>query len=187
MDCEPSPQTFLTTHHGRPVVVDDRPGVTALYRSVVLEIERQRIRLGISMDEVSDRAGVADRLYAKCLYPDAPKSGRQSNWQTLQDIVDALFPEGFDVEIRPKKGQRLDAKQLRCKIKFAAAPKDSRSQRELMRELGRLGGIARREKYKTMSREQRLAIAKKARKTRRKNRLARSRQTRHQSENRSPL
>jgi hypothetical protein len=125
------------------------------------------------MDQVADRAGVADRYYSKARWADSP-SGRQARWETLQDVVDALFPEGYDVEIRPKVGLRLDAEQLRCKIKFAAAPKDSRSHRELMRELGRMGGIARREKYKTMPREKRMAIAKKARKTRRKNRALRS-------------
>ena len=51
---------------------------------------------------------------------------------------------------------------------------DSKSQREFMRELGRLGGVARREKYKNMPREERLAIAEKARKTRRANRLLRA-------------
>ncbi|MFZ2157238.1 MAG: hypothetical protein WAV72_14110 [Bradyrhizobium sp.] len=151
----------------------DRPHVVPLYRSIVLEIERRRLHLGVSMDELSDRAGVADRFYSKMLYPDTP-SGRQARWSTLQEICDAIFPEGFDVEIRPKAGRRLDAEDLRCKIKFAAAPKDGRSQRELMRELGRRGGIARREKYKTMPRKQRLALAKKARKTRRKNRALRS-------------
>jgi hypothetical protein len=133
---------LIHSHHGRPLVVDDRPGVTPLYRAIVLEIERRRIQLNISQDEVSDRAGVADRLYSKSLFPDTP-SGRQSNWRTLQDIVDALFPEGFDVEIRPKKGRRLSARDLRCKIRFASAPKDPRSHRELMRDLGLLGAKAR--------------------------------------------
>jgi hypothetical protein len=35
--------------------------------------------------------------------------------------VDALYPEGYDVEIRPKVGLRHDAAQLRCKIRFAAS------------------------------------------------------------------
>lgn len=151
----------------------DRPHVVSLYRAIVLEIERRRIHLGLSMDEFSDRAGAADRFWSKALYPDTP-SGRQARWSTLQEFCDAAFPEGFDVEIRPKVGLRLDAKDLRCKIKFAAAPKDARSQRELMRELGRQGGIARREKFKTMPRAKRLAIAAKARKTRRKNRMLRA-------------
>jgi hypothetical protein len=146
--------------------------VMPFYRAVVLEIERRRLHLQLPMDQVADRAGVADRYWAKVLNADAP-SGRQARWETLQDIVDALYPEGYDVEIRPKVGMRLGADELRCKIRFAAAPSDRRLQRELMRELGRKGGIARREKYKTMPREQRRAIANKARKTRKKNRALR--------------
>src|SRR5215211_4164390 len=70
--------------------------ITPFYRSIMLEIERRRISLGISMDEASDRAGVADRSYSKILYADAP-SGRQATWRTLQDVVDGLFPAGYDV------------------------------------------------------------------------------------------
>ena len=147
--------------------------VSPFYRSIMLELERRRLHLRISMDEVSDRAGVADRLYSKMLHANTP-SGRQSRWETVQDVVDALFPEGYDVIIKPKAGLRLDAEQLRCKIKFAAAPTDRKLQRELMREIGRLGGIARRESLKAMPRAKRLAIAKKARKTRRENRALRS-------------
>jgi hypothetical protein len=127
---------------------------------------------------------VADRYFAK--NPDSP-SGRQAQWRTIQDIVDALFPEGFDVEIRPKVGLRMDAEQLRCKIKFAAAATDKKLQRELMRGLGAKGGIARREKYKTMPRAERLRIATKARKTRRQNRLMRAQLQKQPPELLSPL
>jgi hypothetical protein len=96
----------------------------------------------------------------------------------LQDIVDALYPEGYDVEIRPKAGLRLDAAQLRCKIKFAAAAAGAKANpkllRELMRDLGRLGGKARQAKYQSLSPEERKAIVDKARKTKRENRLIRT-------------
>jgi hypothetical protein len=131
------------------------------------------------MEQVADRAGVGDRYWSKALYPDTP-SGRQARWDTLQDIVDALYPAGFDVEIRPKTGLRLGPKELRCKIAFAASAIDKKSQREMMRALGKKGGEARREKYKTMSRAERLAIARKARKTRRQNRLLRAQSQRLQ-------
>jgi hypothetical protein len=88
--------------------------------------------------------------------------------------VDALFPAGYDVEIKPKSGLRLSAQDLRCKILFASAPSDPRSQRDLMRTLGKKGGEARREKSKNMTPQERQRIAKKARKTRRKNRALRS-------------
>jgi transcriptional regulator with XRE-family HTH domain len=150
--------------------------IAPFYMAVMLEIERRRLQLGVSMQEVCDRSGVADYYYSKALHASTP-SGRQAQWRTIQDIVDALYPEGYDVEIRPKVGLRLDAEQLRCKIKFVAlsrAPTDRKLQRALMSELGRKGGIARRERFKSMTPAQRLQIAKKARKTRRKNRALRS-------------
>jgi hypothetical protein len=165
-----------------------KAGVMPFYRAIVLEIERRRLALGISMDECSDRAGVADRYWSKALYPNTP-SGRVAKWETIQDIVDALFPAGYDVVIKPKVGLRLDAEQLRCKIKFAAASAstDRKLQRQLMAELGHKGGIARREKYKNMTKEERQRIAKKARKTRRQNRLLRAQMRKPQPQIRSPL
>jgi len=155
--------------------------VVPFYRAIMLELERRRLQLSLPMDVV------ADRYYSKSLYADSP-SGRQSRWETLQDIVDSLFPEGYDVEIRPKTGLRLGPNELRCKIAFAAAvTTDKKSQREMMRALGKKGGEARREKYKTMSRAERLAIAKKTRRTRRKNRLLRTQLQKHQPELCSPL
>lgn len=132
--------------------------ISPFYMAVMLEIERRRLQLGLSMQEVCDRSGLADYYYSKSLHASTP-SGRQAQWRTLQDLVDALFSEGYDVEIRPKVGMRLDAKQLRCKIKFAAASVNPKLQRELMRELGSKGGKARREKYKTMPRAERLRMA----------------------------
>jgi len=148
--------------------------IQPFYMAVMLEIERRRLQLNISMQEVCDRSGVADYFYSKALHASTP-SGRQARWSTLQDIVDALFPEGYDVVIKPKVGMRLDANQLRCKIRFAAAPTDRRLQRSLMSELGKKGAEARKEKYRTMSKAERNRIAAKARKTRRQNRLLRAR------------
>jgi hypothetical protein len=164
---------------------EGRRRVMPFYRAIMLEIERRRTALGISMEEATDRAGLADRYLSKAIWADAP-SGRQARWDSLQDIVDALFPEGYDIEIRPKKGLRLSAEDLRCKIAFASAPNDSRGQRALMRELGRQGGKARAEAYKTMPREKRLAIAARARKTRKQNRLLRSRMKRQDEKPKSP-
>jgi hypothetical protein len=109
--------------------------IAPLYMAVMLEIERRRLQLKISMQEVYDRSGVADYYYSKALHASTP-SGREARWSTLQDIFDALYPEGYDVEIRPKLGLRLDAAQLRCNIKFAAsaAVANPRLQRELMRD-----------------------------------------------------
>jgi hypothetical protein len=147
--------------------------ITPVYMAFMLELERQRLVRGLSMAELTDHAGIADGLYGKSLYASSP-SGRQSNWRTLQDLVDALFPAGFDLIVKPKTGLRLDPSQLRCKIKSAAALTDRKTQREWMRELGRLGGVARREKFKNLTPEERKAIAERGRVTKRQNKLLRA-------------
>jgi hypothetical protein len=72
---------------------------TALYRAVMAEIDRRRLELDVPMWAVDDRAGTQDGYYAKPLYAET-RTGRQSGWQTLQLIVDALFPGGVDVQLR---------------------------------------------------------------------------------------
>jgi hypothetical protein len=152
---------------------DIERGVVPFFRAIMLELERQRLSRGLSMQEICDHSGLADYYYSKALHASTP-SGRQARWDSLQDLVDALFPAGYDVIIRPKAGMRLSAADLRCKIKSAAALTDRKSQREFMRELGRLGGVARRERFKNMTPEERKAIAEKGRKTKRQNKLLRS-------------
>jgi hypothetical protein len=158
---------------------DIERNITSVYMAFMLELERQRLARGLSMAEITDHAGIADGLYGKSLYASTP-SGRQSNWRTLQDLVDALYPMGFDIIVKPKTGQRLDPSQLRCKIKSAQALTDTRSQREFMRELSHKGVEARRTKFAAMTEEQRKRaikhIVKKAKKTKRKNRLLRLQQ-----------
>jgi hypothetical protein len=50
---------------------------------------------------VDEKSGVQDGYYAKCVYAETP-SGRNANWQTLQWIVDALFPDGSGVRFTPE-------------------------------------------------------------------------------------
>jgi hypothetical protein len=88
-------------------------------------------------------------------------------WETLQLVITALFPEGFDVEIKHKAGDPLTAENHRLKVMFAAADNNRLSRRELMRELGRRGGIARREKLAAMPLADRLKVARKRRKQKR--------------------
>lgn len=111
---------------------------TSLYRAVMLEVERHRIAAGWPSHELDDRAGTQDGFFQKALHPDT-KSGRQAQWATVQLFVDALMPEGFEVIIRRKKGASLTAAQASQKIRFIRAPHDRKTQRELMREIGRLG------------------------------------------------
>ena len=119
--------------------------VSALYRAIMLEIERRRLEIGVSMDQLSEISGIADRSYPKMLYPDA-KNGRQSHWETVQFVIDTLFPDGFDVAIKPRRGRLLSALSTKYKIRFASVASLAnvrKAQRELMRELGAKGGKAR--------------------------------------------
>ena len=71
---------------------------------------------------------------------DAP-SGRQAQWGTLQIIIEALFPAGFDVKIEARPGPVITAENLKAKLLALKATVDPRSQRERMREIGRKGGL----------------------------------------------
>lgn len=124
-----------TADIGRPVA--------PLYRAIMLEIERRRLQTGIPMDDLCRGAGVAERGYAKSLYPET-SSGRLSRWSALQLLIDFLFIDGFDLEIRPKRGPQLTAVCSKLKIKAAAANFQRPSLRQRMRELAALAAEARR-------------------------------------------
>lgn len=127
----------------------------------MLEIERRRQALGLPMDKFSEWAGIPDRFYSKGLHADAP-SGRQAQWPTLQNIVSALFPHGFDLEIRPKPGAVIQPNDLKAKLLQLKALKDPRSQRELMTALS--GKAA--EGRKRIPARKRSAVARRAAKAR---------------------
>jgi hypothetical protein len=133
---------------------------TAIYRSIMLEVERQRVALGIPMWQVDDMAGTQDGYYAKALHADST-SGRQARWDTLQLIVSALFPEGFDCILRARPGEMLDALSMKRKIKEATASAlhQQRPLREYMAALGRKGAQARQHKIPA---KRRSAIARRA-------------------------
>jgi hypothetical protein len=125
-----------------PVIVDH---ATEIYRAITLECERRRQVLGWPMWRLDDAAGTQDGFYSKMLHADRP-SGRQSRWETLQLVISALWPAGFDLEIKHKVGDPLTAENHRLKIMFAAADNNRLSRRELMRELGKRGAAARKAK-----------------------------------------
>ena len=76
------------------------------------------------------------------LHDDRP-SGRQATWKMIQLLVDALFPAGVDLILKPKAGGKRTAGGQGLKIKFAASDHAPKTRREIMPKLGRLGGIAR--------------------------------------------
>lgn len=133
-----------------------------VYRSIMLEIERRRIALGWPMEKFSEFAGVPDRYYAKALFSDAP-GGRQAQWRTLQLIIDALFPAGFDIEIKARAGAVMTKDNLKAQLLQLRATVDPRSQRQLMSDLGKRGakkgGHAR---WKNVNASARARIARKA-------------------------
>lgn len=139
---------------------------TAIYRAVMLEIERRRIALEWPMDKFSEYAGLPDRYFGKALSMDAP-SGKQAQWATLQLIMDALFPAGYDLVIRARPGDVMTPENLKAKLLQLRATKDPRSQRQLMSDLGRKGAEASRGKRRRkLPLWKRRAIARRAAKKR---------------------
>lgn len=131
---------------------------TPLYRAIILELERRRQAAGISMDEMSELMGTAERSYAKMLYCETP-SGRIAGWDTMQKAVDVLYCEGFDVRIVRTTGERLTTEGTRRKIRQSTAFYDRKAMRERMSEIGHAG---RAQQLQTQTPKQRSKIARNA-------------------------
>lgn len=114
---------------------------TAVYRSLMIEIERRRQQLRLSSWQVDDVAGLQDGYYQKMLHADAA-SGRQARWEMIQMLIDALFPDGFDLKLKPNNGAILDVASMTGKLRNVTAFFDSKAQREVMSERGKLGAAA---------------------------------------------
>jgi hypothetical protein len=71
---------------------------TAIYRTLMMAIEQRRVELGLSMERVNDLAGLQDGFFGKMIYPDSP-SGRQSRWETIDLVMQALFGADYIFEI----------------------------------------------------------------------------------------
>jgi hypothetical protein len=56
------------------------PRAESFYYKLLLEIEERRQALGVSMQRLSEMAGLPDRAYSKMLYPET-KSGRLAHCQ----------------------------------------------------------------------------------------------------------
>jgi hypothetical protein len=132
--------------------------IPPIYCAIVLEIERRRQACGISMDEMSELMGTAERAYAKMLYPET-SSGRVARWETVQKAVDVLFCDGFRLHLERSPGPALTTEGTRRKILASAAFFNRATARQVMAERGRKGGIAR---AAAMSPEERRESARKA-------------------------
>ena len=113
------------------------------------------------MDKFCEYAGLPERYYAKGLHADMP-NGRQSTWPMVQNIIDALFYSGFDVEIRARPGAPMDYESLKAKLLQLRANHDPRTQRELMTSLSVKAAQGR----KAIPAKRRRAIARRAAKMR---------------------
>lgn len=128
--------------------------IVPLYSALMVELERRRHATGISMDEMSDLMGTADRSYAKMLYPET-KSGRVAQWDHVQKAVDVLFADGFELRLLRSKTAPLTSEGTRRKIKQSAAFYDRKSLSERMRELACL-------RASILTEEERISIARRA-------------------------
>jgi hypothetical protein len=127
-----------------------------LYRMLMMELERRRVALGWPMWKLDDKAGTQDGYYAKMLYPDTP-TGRQARWETVQLVVDALFPEGIrQVTLEPENDALLTAPSIDKGRDTGALMVRHWRHSKHFRELGAKGGRAYAEK---VSPHRRSAIA----------------------------
>ena len=82
------------------VSLPTKPGVTLLYRELVMEVRKQIINTGLTMAQCDELSGNECGYTAKSLSPDS-RSGRQSTYRMLQNLLDVIFIGGFTVQIKP--------------------------------------------------------------------------------------
>jgi len=92
---------------------------TAIYRGLLLAVERRRQELGWSSEYLDDRAGTQDRYYQKRLHSESA-SGKVARWDTLQLLIDALWPGGIGVCLTRAANPILDDEAMRWRIKREA-------------------------------------------------------------------
>ena len=137
---------------GEAVVCDAN---TRFYESLMAAIEYHRCRRGWSMAELEEYAQLSEGYFSKALHADNA-DGRLAGWKVLQQIANALFPDGM------------------CAIKIVACTPDASPAesglkrynagfrtyfRTYLIHLGRLGAKRRNER---LTPEQRSAIARRA-------------------------
>jgi hypothetical protein len=116
---------------------------TPIYLAIIVEVERRRMQVGISMERMSELMGTAERSYAKMLYPDTP-SGRCATWPTLQAAIDVLFCDGFDLRLSAGRSRAPRTTEgTKRLIRAEAAHWSAPAMRQRMADMGRKGGAAR--------------------------------------------
>lgn len=119
---------------------------TQVYCKFVSAIEARRVELSLPMSQVDDLSGVQDGFFAKLVRPDAP-NGRQSRWETLELVVQALFGTDYVIEIKPSNHVPPKPRPTRSPSPVGDPNRlhwrHQRLLNELFSELGRRGGEAR--------------------------------------------
>jgi len=115
MNIEPRPMVVGRSSKGQRSPDNDTtlsspppsPRISTNAQDQVLAALRQRIHaLGLTMQEVDEKSGLADGYVSKLLNPNT--SGRRAKWQTIELLLNTLWPEGACITIsgRPAPDQR---------------------------------------------------------------------------------
>jgi len=71
---------------------------TPLYRALLQALDLARERRGWPIWRLEERAGLSEAHLSKLLRED-----RLGTWSTIQFIADALYPDGCDIKLVPRK------------------------------------------------------------------------------------
>ncbi len=115
---------------------------SAVYVALTAQIHDRIRKLGIPMWQCDDLSGVQDGYTAKMLHPDTP-SGRQAGWATLDLLMAAIYPDGFDLIVRPRDGSRS------LKLMPPRSQTVDARERAIMQKMGRRGGLKAAENRRT--------------------------------------
>jgi hypothetical protein len=140
---------------------------TQVYLTFVAALEERRRELGLPMAQVDDLAGLQDGFLSKLTRPDA-LNGRQSRWETIDLVVQALFGTDYRIHIVAQNFRAPAKLETRAKPSSKVIEVKHWRHRKLFSDLGKRGAAA----YKALSPERRSEIAKKAAATRLANRRA---------------
>ena len=81
---------------------DTDPRVNRIWLAIMGAMHERIKQLGMTMEEVDERAGFQERYTAKLLHP-ATSSGRVARWFFMQVLADTLFPNGFVITLQDAK------------------------------------------------------------------------------------
>lgn len=141
--------------------------VPALYLSLIAELQRRRIALGLSLVQLDEAIGWSESFSTKCLYP-ARDNGRCMSWASADEVVQVLFPAGVSLRLVASDGARVRHGSL------ANEAQGSRSLiRHYLQKIAAAGGRASWSKLSPEQRSARASHAGKASAQRRRERLER--------------